>query len=275
MWTSADPVSVTTRLIPGSHIGLENRESLGWVQQSNPGCGTEASWGTNPLPLLLYRSFLIPSVRANQKGDWDNRINLAGTHHNVLPTSAFVLLKRGCTQRTNAGWRWFVCFWAVPYEGGWSNWKHLTYSCSLKWPLKWPVGNFEIRTSSHYVNHRNVFTWPGIQPVAPLKSRPWSSLHSQVACTAHTLYIPTVLVWFGINRLPAIFTAIFQERVSLKHRNTSKWAKNLMLKGNKNTDVCILHGEAIGRYQNEWEPGSESATQRHLGSFGGTGLAEF
>ena len=28
---------------------------------------------------------------------------------------------------------------------------------------------------------------------------------------------------------------------------------------------------AIGHYQNEWEPGSESATQRHLGSFGGTG----
>ena len=27
----------------------------------------------------------------------------------------------------------------------------------------------------------------------------------------------------------------------------------------------------IGHYQNEWEPGSESATQRHLGSFGGTG----
>ena len=26
----------------------------------------------------------------------------------------------------------------------------------------------------------------------------------------------------------------------------------------------------IGHYQNEWAPGSESATQRHLGSFGGT-----
>ena len=31
---------------------------------------------------------------------------------------------------------------------------------------------------------------------------------------------------------------------------------------------------AIGRYQNEWEPGSKSATQRHLGSFGGTGPAK-
>ena len=30
---------------------------------------------------------------------------------------------------------------------------------------------------------------------------------------------------------------LFQERVSLKHRNTSKWAKHLMTKGGKNADV--------------------------------------
>ena len=31
----------------------------------------------------------------------------------------------------------------------------------------------------------------------------------------------------------------------------------------------------IGHYQHGWEPGSESATQRHLGSFGGAGQTKF
>ena len=35
-------VLVSTRWIPGRHLGLGNRESLGWVQQSVPECGTEA-----------------------------------------------------------------------------------------------------------------------------------------------------------------------------------------------------------------------------------------
>ena len=34
------------------------------------------------------------------------------------------------------------------------------------------------------------------------------------------------------------------------------------------------HSGESGHYQHEWEPGSESATQRHVGSFWGTGQAK-
>ena len=39
-------------------------------------------------------------------------------------------------------------------------------------------------------------------------------------------------------------------------------------------ELRVRYRIGIGHYQNEWETGSESATQRHLGSFGGTGHAE-
>ena len=51
-------VLVSTRWNPGRHRGLGNRESLGWVQQGDLGCGTEANRGKGWWSLFLHGASL-------------------------------------------------------------------------------------------------------------------------------------------------------------------------------------------------------------------------
>ena len=49
-------VLASTRWNPGRHLRLGNRESLGWVQQGDSGCGTgEANWGNGGWSLFFVR----------------------------------------------------------------------------------------------------------------------------------------------------------------------------------------------------------------------------
>ena len=55
------------------------------------------------------------------------------------------------------------------------------------------------------------------------------------------IMVKIILSFYNAQLLTLFLTTpgllLFQERVSLKHRNTSKWAKHLMTKGSKNAEV--------------------------------------